>query len=205
MSEEEVTNLLKEYRPFWDRRWEHPHGGDGQDTTGEAARKYHDIVADVIRNTKSTSILDVGCGALNQWPDACPVEQPFFTGMDISNGALDLARNKWPNASFFQGDITQATDWGWVPCADLVVCTDVLNHIREEHYDDVVNLIFKSARKAVIIRMWTNPEMNLAGNYHWNHEPPLRDGFKLMEAEKGSRDMMYYVYKKNGDYGHPDV
>jgi len=72
------------------------------------------------------NVLDLGCGT----GVLCRILQDAdisASGMDYSQGMVDIARQENPDIPFFRGDMTQ-----WVPegTFDLVTCTgDALNHI----------------------------------------------------------------------------
>ncbi len=192
---------MKSYQAFWDERWE---GGyescDGTDTHGPRAREYHRLVKQAINYTDCKTMLDVGCGSCNQWLK-CPVAKENFYGVDISQDALDMAKIKWPEAQFYCLDVTKPGVWPFwdqLPEADLITCSDMLNHITPKHFKGVMNHIFKKAKKAIIIRMWTNLGLDGAGGNHWSHEAPEPDGFirVLLRGPEADSPWSIWAYRR---------
>lgn len=53
---------------------------------------------------------------------------PDVVGVDISAKAVDAARTRYPRPQFRQGDLTSAEN---IPSADVAVCFEVLEHLRD--------------------------------------------------------------------------
>jgi len=193
----EESIFVDGYKDWWEGRWMVSQGGDGEQTYGQPADLYWGIVDTLVAERRIRTILDVGCGACNQWrTNSLPVPDRDFTGIEISARAIVHAERKHRDASFICGDITQADLWEAAPSADLVVCTEVLNHIEPEHYKPLVARIFCTAEKAVILRMWQKESLHGAGGYHWDNPVPEVDGWDMEEyaAPNSSANARIYVY-----------
>ena len=178
------------YVDYWNLRWDNPKAGNGSATFGHLGMLYRRLVDGTIKAHDIQDMLDVGCGAGNQWYGTQPVPEARYTGLEISGRAIGYARKKFPGANFRRGDITEP--WSWIDlAADLVTCTDVLIHIKPEDYPGVVERIFDAARKFAIIRMWTNPKKNGLLGYHWSHEPPVTGdytGWQIVPLKEPNKD-----------------
>jgi SAM-dependent methyltransferase len=99
-------------------------------TYGPFSRHVRRILKDIIRPLKIESVLDVGCGQGSLLQELCaefPYIKPY--GVDISKSAVELAIQRVPAGRFWVSDITQQ------PLSDkydLVVCSEVLEHIRDD-------------------------------------------------------------------------
>jgi trans-aconitate methyltransferase len=187
------------YQPYWEYRWESPGGGNGSSTDGEGAAFYHNFVRNVVECEDIKTMMDVGCGALNQWPAKCPVDESGFTGTDVSENALKRAQVKWPGAKFVRLDATQAPTWQVLPESDLVTCSDMLIHIPHQDFPMVISGILLVAKKAVVIRMWTNPPWDGLAGYHWSHELPQRQGWtlKVYDTPDNAAPWKLHYYRKD--------
>jgi ubiquinone/menaquinone biosynthesis C-methylase UbiE len=62
----------------------------------------------ILRENKCKKILEVGCGAGNRGKFF--IQKGYeYTGLDISEGMLGLARKKYPELKFVQGDVRRLT------------------------------------------------------------------------------------------------
>jgi hypothetical protein len=104
---------------------------------GAKGAKWRDVVEMIVMATQSSSVLDYGCG----------------------QGSLALAlRAKLPPViRVDEYDPAIAGKNGPPSFADLVVCTDVLEHIEPERLDAVLEHLRLLARKAVFVVIATRP------------------------------------------------
>src|SRR5690348_7778780 len=91
----------------YNRIWEEVYG-DLQDR-GPAHRHLRRLLARALRDLDYETALDVGCGAGHNVPLlASASEVARITGVDISSGALERARERFPAAEFVHADVTAA-------------------------------------------------------------------------------------------------
>lgn len=97
---------------------------------GPSARHLRNIVLALLRDLQFATVLDVGCGEgslLNDLYGVQPALQPF--GVDLSESALARARQRMPGGEFASLDVANARLQRQF---DLVVCTDVVEHIPDD-------------------------------------------------------------------------
>ena len=115
---------MVDYEAIWKTTW-----GDVQ-TYGPFHRHLHRIIKEMISSLKFQSVLDVGCGAgslLAELKFEFPHIKPM--GVDVSSSAIELARRRMPDGDFRILDIAQTSlDTRF----DLVVCSEVLEHIPDD-------------------------------------------------------------------------
>lgn len=105
-----------------------------EDSYGRSGWRWADTVLRLREETKSNSVLDYGCGkgvlgdALGH-PNWLREYDPAITGKDIAP----------------------------LTVSDLVVCTDVLEHVEPEHLDGVLDHIHSLSRVAVMLVISTVP------------------------------------------------
>jgi len=176
---EENDQYADGYKDWWDQRWRSDKGGDGTSTYGKLAETYRSKVQQVVSQVKGLTVLDVGCGSLNQWGGSLPVKEENFYGLDVATPAITRSQGRHPKATFICADATQDDIWREVPSVDVVTCTDMLNHLHPGDYDTVLENMLFVAEKAVIIRMWHKKEWDGAGGYHWYHDVPAYSGWSV--------------------------
>ncbi|HUT60222.1 MAG TPA: class I SAM-dependent methyltransferase [Phycisphaerae bacterium] len=196
----DVSVFKEGYADWWDARWENRLGGDGEQTYGTAKALYDDIVGAVIREMEIDSMVDLGCGACNQWKsNELPMPGKQFIGVDVSEKAIAHARWKNQEAAFIVGDVTDAKTWEEIPKVGLITSSEVLNHIEPEHYGPLVARIFRTAQEAVILRMWQREDLHGAGGYHWSNTVPDPEGWALTETFHSPNSTVgatIYVYRR---------
>jgi len=112
----------------YDQGWES--GWDDMKKYGPFSRHLRRIIKQIIRPLEFESVLDVGCG---QGSFLEELRAEFLgikpRGIDLSPSAVKLARERVPDGRFAVIDITeQALD----EKCDLVVCSEVLEHIPDD-------------------------------------------------------------------------
>ena len=65
-------------------------------------------------DASTTRILDVGTGAgvLIPYFETLGAAQGNVTGVDVSPGMLEVARRRYPEATFWEGDVVDFPDFG---------------------------------------------------------------------------------------------
>ena len=112
------------YDEGWDSQW------DDMKTYGPFSRHLRRIIKSMIRPLEFKSVLDVGCGQgsfLQELQSEFSNIKPY--GIDISSSAVELARMRVPLGRFWVLDIT---DKFLDEKCDLVVCSEVLEHIPDD-------------------------------------------------------------------------
>lgn len=126
-----------------------------------------ELVLDLVRNEKSNSIVDIGCGdgrltyELDQaLPDAT------ITGVDYSERAIQLAKSMSPSVDFENADITQAHSLGQYQTAILM---EVLEHVPLEEVDEFIEAVAKLVKVEGLLIV-TVPHTNKPLEYkHFQH------------------------------------
>ena len=115
---------IADYNEGWESKW------DDMKRYGPFSRHLRRIIKSMIRPLNFTSVLDVGCGQGSflqelqaEFPDIIP------HGIDISSTAINLACRRVPDGHFRVLDVTDAS---LDHQCDLVVCSEVLEHIPDD-------------------------------------------------------------------------
>ncbi len=113
------------YDQGWQNKW------DDMKKYGPFSRHIRRILKNLIRPLDITSSLDVGCGQGSLLTEL-KLEFPYLepNGIDISNSAVELARQRVPDGQFWVMDIAQDT---LHKKCDLVICSEVLEHIPDDN------------------------------------------------------------------------
>jgi SAM-dependent methyltransferase len=113
-----------DYDAGWRVKW------DDMKRYGPFSRHLRRIIKEMLRPMKFESVLDVGCGQgsfLQELQFDFPNIRPY--GIDISSTAVELARKRIQNGQFRVVDITSDFLGSRY---DLVVCSEVLEHIPDD-------------------------------------------------------------------------
>lgn len=112
------------YDQKWATEWDH------MKVYGPYARHLRRVVREMASPLRFETVLDVGCGQgslLAELGEAFPHIRPV--GTDFSPASLAFARRRLPQAEFMVMDITRSAVERQF---DLVVCTDVLEHVDDD-------------------------------------------------------------------------
>jgi SAM-dependent methyltransferase len=164
-----------EYRPYWEGRWNDDTAGVKPDP--ETNKFVNQKILETIAEHSCQSILDLGCGSMKRW-DELPVESDNYVGVDVSAKAVRMAAKKYPEGTFFVADITSDT----LPQKDLVIATEVLPHIKPEHFKNTIKKIAKCAKKAAIFSLTFDSK----GGGYQNEVPPV-DEWRLGKGWNAKR------------------
>lgn len=112
------------YDEGWQSKW------DDMKNYGPFSRHLRRLIKEMIRPLEFRSVLDVGCGQgafLQELQSEFPHIRP--SGIDISASAVKLARERVRGGRFSVLDVTHEY---WDEKCDLVVCSEVLEHISDD-------------------------------------------------------------------------
>lgn len=130
-----------EYDKGWDTKW------DDMKKYGPFSRHIRRLIKNTIRPLTFESVLDVGCGQGSLLADLRSAFPHIkLNGVDISNSAVELARLKVPDGRFWVLNITKEH---LSEKFDLVVCSEVLEHIPED-VAVLKNLAYMTSKYLVI-------------------------------------------------------
>lgn len=137
---------------FWDFRYSHaPELGSGVGSRGDVLAYKQARLAPFFQIFADGPVVDVGCGDL-ETARHMPINN--YLGLDISPQALDVAREKRPDWSFTEDDISSLDD----NSAALVTCLDVLIHQGDvEAVESLIDNLLRVAREAVIVSGYQSP------------------------------------------------
>ncbi len=105
--------------------------------------QYGNSVIELIDADKGSSILDLGCGngALTK---ALQDKGYLVTGMDASKELLDIAKEKYPDIDFMQGD---AADFTLPKLADVVFSNAVFHWIGKDKQQNMLKCVYNVLNK----------------------------------------------------------
>ena len=148
-----VNNLIAPFRRqtfnnrvFWNFRYKHnPELGSGIGSRGEILDYKRRLITPYMKVFTDGRITDIGCGDIEATRHSCARN---YLGVDRSSEAVLIAREKRPDWEFSTTSISDIDD----NSADLVICLDLLIHIREsEHYNATVNDLIRISSSHIIV------------------------------------------------------
>jgi SAM-dependent methyltransferase len=125
---------LREYVDSWP--WRHKYTEAYYNRISESAivsaRQVYSALE--VYDIKPKSVIDIGCG-VGEWGQDAPFH---YTGVDykVPKKALLI-----PVERYFDYDLTSGKPFPITGEFDLIICLEVLEHIPEQHADDVVKLL----------------------------------------------------------------
>lgn len=122
---------------------------------GAGGSMWAEYVSEIARKTRSNTILDYGCGK-SSLRDKLTVNEDM------------------PFSVFEYDPAIAGKEDGRRPC-DMVVCTDVMEHIEPDCLDAVLDDIRALARKAIFLTIATKPALKVLAdgrNAHLIQQPP---------------------------------
>jgi len=113
-----------DYDASWENRW------NDMRKYGPTGRHLRRIVTSMVSGLDYGSVLDVGCGQGSLLATLMPLKPDArYTGVDLSEKAMAVARRRAPQADFATLDVASGhLDRRF----DLVLCTDVVEHIEDD-------------------------------------------------------------------------
>ncbi|QCG93006.1 methyltransferase domain-containing protein (plasmid) [Azospirillum sp. TSA2s] len=152
-----------DYDESWNTRW---HDMRRYGPTGRHLRR---IMADLVGRLDYDSVLDVGCGQGDLLESLMRLKpQARYAGVDFSASAVAGAKRRVPTAELDQLDLAAgALDRRF----DLVVCTDVVEHIEDDRAA-IVNLAAMTGKYLVVTTLQGRMREyeKLVGHYR-NYKP----------------------------------
>lgn len=152
------------------------HSTDPGFSHGSAVMKHFPRIAQFVQDFGYESILDYGCGKANLWnwrnAKTCmgwDLRRTPLAGVYLYDPAID-EYSVLPKGRF-----------------DMVVCTDVLEHVLEEDVDSTLDRLFDFTRKMLYLNISTIPASKRfpdGTNLHVTVKPPIWWKRKVKEAEK---------------------
>jgi 2-polyprenyl-3-methyl-5-hydroxy-6-metoxy-1,4-benzoquinol methylase len=97
-----------------------------------ARLKFYEEVATTCARLEPRRVIDVGCGTgnlLRFLVDRLSTSPELVVGVDHASAGIDRARERLPTASWFVGDLYTLSPT--LDRFDLVLCTEVLEHLEE--------------------------------------------------------------------------
>lgn len=118
-----MTQMFEEIyqNSAWVAKHNNPSSLSGPGSFVSATGLYHELLKDFLIRNKIQSVMDYGCGDQGVY-DGFDWGNIQYTGYDVSQTAIDLARKRRPNAEFL---CTETLD---LAPADLLIVKDVLGH-----------------------------------------------------------------------------
>ena len=135
---------------FWDYRYaQFPELGSGLGSRGEVLARKQSLLRPYVEKIGADTLLDVGCGDLEVF---APLPVVNYTGIDVSEQALAVARGKRPDWGFEARGIS---DFG-TESFDYTCCIDVLIHQPSEAAAQALaRELVRVARKGVLFSAHT--------------------------------------------------
>lgn len=135
---------------FWDFRYaQSPELGSGLGSRGEVLAYKQSLLRPYVERIGNGTLLDVGCGDLEVF---APLPVVNYTGIDVSEQALAIARGKRPQWTFE----ARAIDEFEAASFDYAACIDVLIHQPSEAAAKaLVRHLARVARKGVLFSAHT--------------------------------------------------
>lgn len=135
-------------------------------------------IKELIDENGCQTVLDVGCGSMVRWAEL-PVKPESYLGIDISHKAVNMARKKFRTARFGQYDISKED----LPeQADAVISIDMMQHIKPEDLQAVLDRMMAAAKKLVIIKTSVDiPELHYQFNHDWSAWPGTSQALPLSQ------------------------
>jgi hypothetical protein len=113
--------------------------------TGDSILPHVDVIVDLVRRLDLATILDFGCGKAGPWSS------------DVRLRKLRKRRR----VRLFDPACPPHDEPLGAERFDLVICTDVLEHVPEEELDGVLDAIFSRALRAVLLHVSTRKSNKL--------------------------------------------
>lgn len=160
-----------DYCDFWTPEW-----AAVEDTAWQREKayvRYANLIRGVMNERSLRSVVEIGCGA-GYVGDELKSEFDYL-GMDGSSIMIDMARSKFPKATFAHANLR---DIEWENKADLVVCFAVMKHFGLADWKQMFHKVVRSAPLALVhMQVRKNPYPSVDDgtlfHHHWINEAEL--------------------------------
>jgi SAM-dependent methyltransferase len=118
-----MTEMFEEIyqQKAWVVKHNNPSSLSGPGSFTTATGLYHEFLKEFLERNQIRTVVDYGCGD-NGVYDGFDWSDVEYTGYDVSQTAIDLARERRPNATFVCAETLD------LPPADLLIVKDVMGH-----------------------------------------------------------------------------
>lgn len=140
----------------------------------------------LFKQLKPASVLDVGCGN-GKWYPYFAVNNVNYRGIDISEGLIHRAQEKFPDAAkLFK--VCKLEDVPKVKQKfDLAFCYTVLEHVTEGEFPKAVKALKGIAKHVILVE-----PINFKSR-HYCHSHHYEDAFNVVKKVKLSDKMIYVI------------
>jgi SAM-dependent methyltransferase len=130
------------------KMWKQGDSLSGIGSEGEWARKYVQIISELIDTHSVRTIVDFGCGDFSVGSKLVPKVDKMIA-IDISETIISINRDRYksPNVEFRAGNLL--TDA--IPDADLVLVRQVLQHLTNAQVESAIQNLERSSAKWIVV------------------------------------------------------
>lgn len=149
---------------FWDYRYyKNPGLGSGLGSRGEVLNYKKRVLEKALSGFENSKILDVGCGDIETVRD---FNFSNYTGVDVSDEAIAIAKSKKPNWNFKVGQLRQLD----LEPFDVVICLDVLIHQQtEQEFLELIDCLLALCSDRLIIGAYNEqPSIESAITFYYH-------------------------------------
>jgi len=136
---------FKQSASYWESRYE-TGGNQAMDPMASSPSSKAEVLNALVDEFELNSVIELGCGDGNQLALA---NYPKYLGLDVSQTALDMCREKFGNDS--SKSFSSMSDFKHM-VADLTLSLDVIFHLVEDDvFDSYMRTLFSASSRIVVI------------------------------------------------------